>query len=202
MAIVGSIIKGIIDLRDKLVSEPDAEQAQLEVLKNLLNKAKDTAFGKHYGFEEIVASEDIKKAFAEKVPYFDYNKLNEAWWSKLHQGQENITWPGKPPYFALSSGTTGSSSKRIPVTEEMLDTIRKTGIKQVGALSNFDLPSDFYEKEIMMLGSSTALQDEGDHKEGRLAELAPATFLSGFGDFINLEKKFRRLNNGMKGYSE
>ena len=172
MAIVGSIIKGIIDIRDKLVSEPNAEEAQLEVLKNLLTKARDTAFGKYYGFEEILGSEDIKIAFATKVPYFDYNRLNKEWWSKLHEGEENVTWPGKPPYFALSSGTTGKSSKRIPVTEDMLDTIRKTGIKQVAALSNYNLPPDFYEKEIMMLGSSTALQEKGDHLEGEISGIS------------------------------
>ena len=48
MAIIGSIIKGLIDLRDKIVSEPNADEAQLEVLTGLLNKAKDTAFGKNY----------------------------------------------------------------------------------------------------------------------------------------------------------
>lgn len=172
MAIIGSLIKGLIDLRDKMVSEPDPEEAQLEVLKNLLDTAKDTAFGKHYNFEEILASEDPKKAFAEKVPYFDYHKLNDEWWHKMHEGEENVTWPGKPPYFALSSGTTGKTSKRIPVTEDMVEAIRQTGIKQVSSLSNFDLPSDFFEKEIMMLGSSTDLQHEGDHEEGEISGIS------------------------------
>ena len=36
---------------------------------------------------------------------------------KIIKGQANINWPGKIKYFALSSGTTGSPSKRIPVTE-------------------------------------------------------------------------------------
>lgn len=193
MAIVGSIIKGVIGLRDKLVSEPDAELAQLEVLKSLLNKARDTAFGKHYNFKEILASEDIKKSFAEKVPYFDYNKLNEEWWSKLHEGQENVTWPGKPPYFALSSGTTGKSSKRIPVTEDMLDAIRKTGIKQVGALSNFDLPSDFYEKEIMMLGSSTELHEEGDHKEGEISGISASNIPFWFRGFYKPGEEISKI---------
>lgn len=193
MAVVGSIIKGIIDLRDKLVSEPDAEEAQLEVLKSLVTKARDTAFGKHYGFEEILASEDIKKAFSEKVPYFDYNKLNKEWWSKLHEGEENVTWPGKPPYFALSSGTTGKSSKRIPVTEDMLDTIRKTGIKQVAALSNFDLPSDFYEKEIMMLGSSTELQEEGDHKEGEISGISASNIPFWFRGFYKPGQEISKI---------
>lgn len=172
MAIVGSIIKGLIELSDKIGSEPDPEKAQLNVLKHLLQKAKNTAFGQHYNFEEILASEDIKKAFAERVPYFDYNKLNDEWWHKMHEGEENVTWPGKPPYFALSSGTTGKTSKKIPVTEDMVEAIRKTGIKQVSALSNFDLPTDFFEKEIMMLGSSTHLQKEGDHEEGEISGIS------------------------------
>ncbi len=180
MAFVGSLIKGLIDLRDKIVSEPDAEKAQLEVLKKILNKAKDTAFGKHYNFKGILESEDIPTAFEEKVPYFDYNKINEQWWSRMHEGEVNVTWPGKPPYFALSSGTTGKTSKKIPVTEDMVEAIRQTGIKQVGALANFDLPSDFFEKEIMMLGSSTDLKEEGDHKEGEISGISASNIPAWF----------------------
>tara|TARA_R110000850_G_scaffold277058_1_gene421832 strand:+ start:50654 stop:52177 length:1524 start_codon:yes stop_codon:yes gene_type:complete len=172
MAIIGSIIKGLIDLRDKVVSEPDAVEAQQQVLKELLKTAKDTAFGKQYQFDKILDASKPEAVFAATVPYFDYNKIHAEWWHKLHQGKEDITWPGRPPYFALSSGTTGKSSKRIPVTEEMLDAIRKTGIQQVGALANFELPSDFFEKEIMMLGSSTNLQEEGDHQEGEISGIS------------------------------
>lgn len=64
----------------------------------------------------------------------------------MHEGEEDVTWPGRPPYFALSSGTTGKTSKKIPVTDDMVEAIRKTGIKQVRTLSNFDLPSDFLRK--------------------------------------------------------
>lgn len=172
MAIFGSIIKSIIDLKETLTPEGEAVKDQEEVLTGLLKKAKDTAFGKHYKFEEILDSGDVRKAFADKVPYFDYNKIDKEWWYKYHEGEENVTWPGKPPYFALSSGTTGKSSKRIPVTEEMVEAIRKAGIKQVSALSNFDLPPDFFEKEIMMLGSSTDLQKEGDHQEGEISGIS------------------------------
>ena len=31
----------------------------------------------------------------------------------MHSGEEDVTWPGMPHYFALSSGTTGKSSKQI-----------------------------------------------------------------------------------------
>ena len=172
MAVVGTIIKGLIDLRDKIVSEPDANKAQLKVLKGLLEKAKDTAFGKHYNFTEILEAEDIPATYAGRIPNFDYNKINKQWWYKMHEGETDVVWPGSPPYFALSSGTTGKTSKRIPVSDEMVEAIRQSGIKQVGALTNFDLPTDFFEKDIMMLGSSTDLQKEGDHEEGEISGIS------------------------------
>ena len=131
MAILGSIIKGIIDISDKVIPESNPLEEQEEVLKSLLEKAKDTQFGKHYDFEAILESENPATLFAEKLPYFDYNSINEAWWSKLHDGETDVTWPGTPHYFALSSGTTGKSSKRIPVTDEMVDVITQRVIERL-----------------------------------------------------------------------
>ncbi|MDX1463009.1 MAG: GH3 auxin-responsive promoter family protein, partial [Marinirhabdus sp.] len=172
MAILGSIIKGAIDLRDSLVTDETPVEAQENVLKDLLETAKDTAFGKYYGFAKILESESISKTFAETVPFFDYHEMKEQWWDKTIEGLADITWPGKPTYFALSSGTTGKTSKRIPVTDAMIDAIRTTGIKQVGALANFDLPTDFFEKEIMMLGSSTDLSERDEFLEGEISGIS------------------------------
>ena len=172
MAILGNIIKGIINLTDTLSSETNHIEAQKEVLKNLLETAKETQFGNYYNFEEILTSENIEKAFAKKIPYFDYNSLNEKWWYKLHNGEENVTWVGNPSYFALSSGTTGKTSKKIPVTDEMIAAIKSSGIKQVTSLNNFDLPADFFEKDIMMLGSSTDLAEKEDHLEGEISGIS------------------------------
>lgn len=172
MAILGSLIKGAIHLKETFSTEKDHWKEQQEVLQYLLTTAKDTDFGQHYKFESILNSENPSKVFSEKVPYFNYDKINEEWWSKLHNGHNNITWPGRPSYFALSSGTTGNTSKRIPVTDEMIEAIRDAGLKQVFALSNFDLPADFFEKEIMMLGSSTDLEEKNDHKEGEISGIS------------------------------
>ncbi|HUH29241.1 GH3 family domain-containing protein [Gelidibacter sp.] len=172
MAILGNIIKGIIDVKDSFSSENNPVEEQQDVLKKLLTKAKDTAFGKHYDFESLLESDSPAIAFANKVPYFDYNKINDEWWYRLQNGEEDVTWPGHPKYFALSSGTTGKESKRIPVTDEMIDAIKNTGIQQVFALSNFDLPADFFEKEIMMLGSSTDLKEHNDHLEGEISGIS------------------------------
>lgn len=172
MAILGSIIKMAIDLRGALVSESSPVESQKEVLSQMLEKAKNTAFGKYYGFSKILESEDILKTFSEKVPYFDYHQMEKEWWIKTQEGLEDISWPGKPTYFARSSGTTGKKSKRIPVTDEMVEAIRTTGIKQVGALTNFEVPSDFFEKEIMMLGSSTNLEQHDEFLEGEISGIS------------------------------
>lgn len=164
MPILGNIIKGVIDVKGALTPPSDPIDDQQKVLKELLERAKDTAFGKHYKFRELLNAEDTATAFADQVPYFDYQQIYDAWWHKEVEGASDITWPGKATYFARSSGTTGKESKRIPVTQDMIEAIRAAGVQQVFALKNFDLPPDFFEKEILMLGSSTDL----DEKEGRL----------------------------------
>ncbi|SDE85552.1 GH3 auxin-responsive promoter [Pricia antarctica] len=180
MPIIGNIIKGFIEVRDKLADDKNHVEEQREVLMRLLKTAKKTAFGKHYKFDEILESEQLPKTFADAIPYYDYNKIDKEWWQKLHDGEENVTWPGVPDYFALSSGTTGTTSKRIPVTDEMISSIRNAGIQQVYALSNFDLPPDFFEKGILMLGSSTDLEEVEGHKEGEISGISASNIPTWF----------------------
>lgn len=172
MEILGNIIKGAINLKEKLTPEVNPIEAQEQVLKYLLETAKDTQFGKAYQFETLLESETTAEDFAATIPYFDYNKISEEWWDKLHNGEDNVTWPGTPSYYALSSGTTGNTSKRIPVTDAMIDAIRQAGIQQVTALSNFDMPADFFSKEVMMLGSSTNLAEKDNHLEGEISGIS------------------------------
>lgn len=196
MAILGSIIKGFLDLRDKLAPDTEPIDAQQKVLQNLLGQAKDTAFGKHYNFESILESGDTAKAFSESIPYFDYHKINEEWWHRLHKkGETDVTWPGSPDYFALSSGTTGKTSKRIPVTNEMIDAIRDAGIKQVYALSNFDLPVDFFEKGILMLGSSTDLNKKDDHKEGEISGISASNIPTWFRGYYKPGEEIAQIDD-------
>ncbi|MAU71999.1 MAG: GH3 auxin-responsive promoter [Pseudozobellia sp.] len=180
MPIIGNIIKGFIEVRDKLSGERNPIDEQKQVLKKLLTEANETAFGEHYDFNDILESEDIAKAYSKKIPFHDYNKINDEWWHQLHEGKTDVTWPGKPHYFALSSGTTGNTSKRIPVTDEMVSAIRNAGIQQVYALSNFDLPADFFEKDILMLGSSTDLEKVDDHEEGEISGISASNIPNWF----------------------
>lgn len=173
MAIIGEVIKGAIKVVGKLKPQQDHQKNQLQVLDKLLKTAQHTAFGKHYKFEEILEHDNRASSFKEQIPYFDYDEIKQKWWHRVHHGEPNITWIGEPDYFALSSGTTGKESKRIPITKDMLEAIKTAGLKQIMSLKNFDLPSDFFEKDILMLGSSTDLQQREDEKlEGEISGIS------------------------------
>ncbi|KZS38896.1 GH3 auxin-responsive promoter [Aquimarina aggregata] len=195
MAIIGSIIKGAIEIKGALTSEPNHIEEQQKVLEMLLKTASNTDFGITYDFNKILESKNIQKTYAETVPYFDYHQLKKQWWHKVIDGEENITWPGSPDYFALSSGTTGKKSKRIPVTNSMIESIRNAGIKQVEALSNFDLPAEFFEKEIMMLGSSTDLQEKDGHLEGEISGISASNIPFWFEGYYKPGRDIAKIDN-------
>lgn len=195
MAILGNIIKGAIHLSDVFSKDKNPVLEQLSVLADLLDKAKDTAFGKAYNFRDIVRAEDVPEAFAEKVPIFNYEKMHGTWWHKIHKGEPDVTWPGIPDYFAVSSGTTGDTSKKIPVTDGMLQAIKNAGIAQVLAMRNFDLPSDFFEKEILMLGSSTNLTEHKGKLEGEISGISAENIPFWFRDFYKPGKEIAAIDD-------
>lgn len=195
MPVIGNLIKGIIDIADKVIGDDNPVEEQHEVLKSLLKNAAETQFGRHYRFNELLATNSPYELFNATVPYFDYNKINETWWSKLHDNESDITWPGNPNYFALSSGTTGKSSKRIPVTDDMIAAIKNAGIKQVLALNNFDIPADFFEKGILMLGSSTDLIENNDHLEGEISGISASNIPSWFRGYYKPGKEISEISD-------
>lgn len=139
--------------------ENDPRRQQLRVLKKLLKKARFTEFGQRYRFDEILMSRHAGKAFQELVPVHDYNKIYEEWWKKTLDGSPDVSWPGKIKYYALSSGTSESASKYIPVTRDLLRSNRINYLRQLVSLLSYEhLPRNAVTKGFMMLGGATDLQ--------------------------------------------
>lgn len=180
MPIIGQLIKAAIEVKEKLSFSDHPVKDQVETLEKILSKAANTAFGIYYGFDKILESDDVEAKFKSTIPYFDYQTMYDRWWKQSTKDLPNITWPGKMQYFALSSGTTGSKSKKIPVSDEMLEAIRGTAVDQITAMANFDLPPDFYEREILMLGSSTQLKKVGEHLEGEISGISASNIPNWF----------------------
>lgn len=194
MAVIGELIKKAIDITGYIKSDPNPVKEQRGMLYTLLEKAKLTAFGKAYHFKEILESKDIVAAFQERVPVHDYDKMNADWWHYLLEGHQNVTWPGGQKYFALSSGTT-SNSKHIPVTDDMLEAIKKSGTQEIMNLSAFDLPAEFFEKQILMLGSSTNLIEKDDHLEGEISGISASNIPGWFGGYYKPGKEIADIKD-------
>lgn len=174
MAILGNLISRSLRLRkqfDLPVATP--EKYQRNTLRQLLEKARYTSFGKKYGFSDMLDEElDFMSAFRKTVPVHNYNKMHEQWWYRCQQGEENVSWPGKVKYFALSSGTSESASKHIPVTQDMIKSIKKVGFKQLYSLVDFRVPSSVFQKGVLMLGGTTSLFEKGEYYEGDMSGIS------------------------------
>ncbi|MCZ2129823.1 MAG: GH3 auxin-responsive promoter family protein [Bacteroidia bacterium] len=169
MKIIGQILNRGKEISTALLlNKVKAGTSQKRTLKKLLTKAKNTAFGRHYNFSAILESKDIYKAFSQEVPLSDYSKMF-PWWQREYNNEENITWPGKVEYFALSSGTSEGASKYIPVTADMLKAIKKGGIRQIVNIALTDLPKDYLAKHYLMIGGSTDLHFNGSVFSGDLS---------------------------------
>ena len=95
-------------------SAADPAGAQRRVLEHLLARARDTWFGRRHGFASIRDHAD----FAKAVPITSYDERLDLF-ERVRAGEPDVCWPGRPPYFARTSGTT-ADEKRLPHTEEAL----------------------------------------------------------------------------------
>jgi hypothetical protein len=171
MALIGSILKRTIELNRKIprLRRKDNYSKQVKTLRKLLAKAEFTAFGEHYHFTRLLSQPDPIPAFTASIELHDYNSMFKKWWYRSLNGEAFVTWPERVKYFALSSGTSESSSKHIPVTKDTLRAIRKASIRQMMALHHFDLPEEFFTKGMLMVGGSTHLNYNGTYYSGDLS---------------------------------
>lgn len=173
MPVIGALIKQGLKLGSRVrLRATSPELQQQKELKKLLMKAKDTAFGKHYGFSEILSSGSHVENFQQRIPFHNYNSIHDQWWHRCLKEEENVCWPGYVKYFALSSGTSEAASKHIPVTRDMMKSLKKASIRQILTLGKYDLPAEFFEKGILWLGGSTDLKKHGGYYEGDVSGIS------------------------------
>lgn len=201
MAILGTLLKKGIKLRENLEQEYSSPlDLQKRELQELMITASATEFGKYYDFPEILSHfrrgpKDFYKTFTSRIPIHDYNKIYRDWWKLSKMGVKNVTWPGRVKYFALSSGTSEAASKYIPVTKDMTMAIRRTSVRQMLSLSKYDLPADFFEAGILMVGGSTHLNKKGSYFEGDLSGIQAAKLPFWFQHFYKPGKKIAKTRN-------
>ncbi len=170
MPIIGKLLKKTTQIGYKRNFNKGKEYFhQVETLTKLLEKAKFTKFGFQYHFNDILNNVELVEDFQQHVPITDYDRFHDTWLKDSILGVKDNTWPGRIKFYALSSGTTGSPSKRIPVSEEMIRSFQKTSMRQITMLHELDLPESFYSANVLVVGGCTKLNKKKTHIEGDLS---------------------------------
>ena len=149
------------------------EAAQLKTFRQLIRQAADTQFGRDHDFEGIRSYAD----YARRVPVRDYEAL-KPYVERIREGASDVLWPGKPEYFAKTSGTT-SGAKYIPITRP---SIREQVRASRNAILNYIHTSgnaDFVDGKMIFLQGSPELREEKGIKIGRLSGIS-AHYVPGY----------------------
>jgi hypothetical protein len=136
---------------------------QQKVFAQLLAAAKETQFGKDHGFEDIKSHDQ----FTAKVPVRDYEGL-KTYVDRVVHGEANILWPGKPLYFAKTSGTT-SGAKYIPLTKESMPYHVTAARNAILAYIHETGKAGFVDGKMIFLQGSPELDEKHGIQFGRLS---------------------------------
>ena len=143
--------------RRAVLARQDAVSTQRRVLTALVRRAAQTAFGRAHDFGSIRTVEDYQR----RVPLRNYEAFWSEWWGPAFPRVGGLTWPGSIRYFANSSGTTQASTKRIPLSDSMLQVNRLAALDVLAwhlAMRPSDRPLAGYG---VFLGGSTRLETLG-----------------------------------------
>jgi len=161
-AFAAKIFAGIIHNSTQKWARNPAETQQ-KVFRELLQKAQGTAFGQDHGFSGIQSYSD----FAAKVPVRDYEALKD-YVDRMVKGEADVLWPGKPLYFAKTSGTT-SGAKYIPLTKESMPYHIKAARNAILAYIHETGNAGFVDGKMIFLQGSPELDEKNGIKLGRLS---------------------------------
>jgi hypothetical protein len=150
----------------------NAPALQQKTFQQLINTAKNTAFGRDHNFGQISNYNDFKK----QVPIRDYEDLR-PYIDRVTQGEQDVLWPGKPAYLAKTSGTT-SGVKYIPITKESMPEHIRAARNALLSYIHETGKSDFVDGKMIFLQGSPVMDKKAGIAVGRLsgivANLVPA----------------------------
>lgn len=140
-------------------------ETQRKVFENLIQSAAQTKFGKDHNFLKIKTFED----FTKTVPVRDYEQL-KSYVEEVVKGKEDILWPGKPIYFAKTSGTT-SGAKYIPLTKESMPYHIEAARNAILSYIHETGKADFVDGKMIFLQGSPILEEKNGVKFANFLEL-------------------------------
>jgi hypothetical protein len=132
----------------------DPVEVQRRTLLGLVRKARSTRFGRDHHFAALRSIDDFQK----NVPLRTYEELWRQYLEDQYPIFDDLTWPGRVPYLALTSGTTQGATKYIPVSDEMVASNLKASKTMVAYHLATRPDSKLFRGRLFFLGGSTALE--------------------------------------------
>src|SRR3989304_4088758 len=134
-------------------------EVQNEWFRKLIESAKDTEWGKKFGYASINSAEQ----FTKTVPLQDYDSM-KSYIERIRRGEQNILWNTETKWFAKSSGTTNDKSKFIPVSEESLEECHyKCGKDMLAIYCNNYPETELFTGKSLALGGSHSTDSFENH---------------------------------------
>ncbi len=141
--------KPIVEALNQMAEDPMKENEKL--LFRILERNKDTEYGRKYGFADIHSVEEYQK----KVPVSVYDDYAGYILRMSEDGEENLITSGKIVHYNKSSGTVGNP-KRVPLSEEAFQIFQKyNGLYRMGLIAT-ELGEDWIDGRNMSIAESTA----------------------------------------------
>jgi hypothetical protein len=136
----------------------DAGCVQHDTLLHLVHHARGTKFGRDHDFVRISSVAD----YQARVNVHDYEWFWTEYWKDAYPKLDDVTWPGKVPYYALSSGTTSGATKYVPVTREMVASNKKAAFTTTALFRHAYPQAKLLTGKFFFLGGSTDLRKQAD----------------------------------------
>ena len=155
--------------RTRFLARVDPVEVQRRSLLDLLEMARATRFGLDHGFGSIRTVAE----FQARVPVRTYEALWDAYLKDAYPRFDDLTWPGRIPYLALTSGTTQGATKYIPVSRAMVASNQKAAQTMVAYHLAARPDSKLFRGKIFLLGGSTNLESPSEGvRQGDLSGIA------------------------------
>ncbi|MDR2586560.1 MAG: GH3 auxin-responsive promoter family protein [Prevotellaceae bacterium] len=133
---------------------------QLKTFDHLMSHGAKTLFGKERSFKSIQNYREFQKQvklhqYEDLLPYIEL----------IRRGEHNVLWDQKVSWFAMSSGTSGTKSKFIPMPDHILRKGHNKGMRTVLAVYLDNYPhSRLLNGKSITLGGSYKIDEMGDGK--------------------------------------
>ena len=168
---VETMVRNWADVVARSFARRDPFAAQSALLARLVAKGRNTRFGRDYSLGELSGKrfDPLYREYRQRVPIRSYEEFwNDYFSSGYHQNHtkrtlnlEDVTWPGKIPFFCETSGTT-APSKFIPFSHEMFSANKRAARDMAACYLHGNRESRLLRGKLLYMAGNTRLTDMGN----------------------------------------